>query len=643
MPEQAKAKSGEPERTDCREPGDEELATLFFHVRDAYGLPIDSKFDPVRERILSEGRRLVDGYTHQFPRLGRLSRAEGDRMESFVANKASDLKKRARHWDDEMGAQLEVNRPHLIWMFLNHGESIAIAAQEILRGRDDLTRFEFVTAHSALELFAFPFWKAREVCLELTGQMGLEPPEAPQAIGPFANFEDVQEEAQAQGVDLAAKAWQAWLDAESQGKWAEVARSFQQHGDKEMAAAVLGGWGIANIPMRNHGNDFSSEHRAQGAQQGQRATNAAAAKTWLHEIKSHMWVEFADFYSNRGGGQRMNIKRQRHLERDAAFFAADGNLDWKPGSVDTDSIEKTMRREKDHIREFRAFLGSLTPDNRDAYIRGHIMWASQVAAECERRLETEYGAKIAGRLCWLPTDRPSKEARALHYKWLLTRIPVDRARDVIAQAHATLSPADFDPNAQAPFTQAMRAQGRDIWREAIEAFIDSIEHETWIEMGYMSAQNTLPAVLSGWGRANTDLYPAQAGGDVDSEFVSEIFLRIRQAWSRERFVGPAPYGTIPGQAANAIRKRFRRKDGEVLSDDFVQAAAAPEQTDPEAAALLAEQIQQALGQLSTMERKVMARALDDWSDREIAEDLEIAPATVRVHLHRARKKVRSAG
>jgi len=132
------------------------------------------------------------------------------------------------------------------------------------------------------------------------------------------------------------------------------------------------------------------------------------------------------------------------------------------------------------------------------------------------------------------------------------------------------------------------------------------------------------------------------GPDLAADVAQEALLR---AWrALPRFRGEAAFSTwlhrITVNTAWTLRRRDRRHLAEPLEGDFEDAGPLPEQAGElaEARAVL----RRAIAALNPGQRAVVVlRDLYGWSGAETARELGITETTVKVRLHRARRRLRS--
>jgi RNA polymerase sigma-70 factor (ECF subfamily) len=132
------------------------------------------------------------------------------------------------------------------------------------------------------------------------------------------------------------------------------------------------------------------------------------------------------------------------------------------------------------------------------------------------------------------------------------------------------------------------------------------------------------------------------GPDLAADVAQEALLR---AWrALPRFRGEAAFSTwlhrITVNTAWTLRRRDRRHLAEPLVGDFEDAGPLPERAGElaEARAVL----RRAITALNPGQRAVVVlRDLYGWSGAETARELGITETTVKVRLHRARRRLRS--
>jgi len=121
---------------------------------------------------------------------------------------------------------------------------------------------------------------------------------------------------------------------------------------------------------------------------------------------------------------------------------------------------------------------------------------------------------------------------------------------------------------------------------------------------------------------------------VAEEIVQEAFARLIVRWRRiSSYDSPEAWLRLV-TARLALRRRNQRWRESALPDDDRPAAVGPTGIDDDIVA--------ALARLSVTDRKVLAlHYFSDVSTRDISDLLGMAEATVRVHLHRGRERLRS--
>ena len=103
--------------------------------------------------------------------------------------------------------------------------------------------------------------------------------------------------------------------------------------------------------------------------------------------------------------------------------------------------------------------------------------------------------------------------------------------------------------------------------------------------------------------------------------------------------GPWFRRIVANRAHNLIKSRARRR-GEDLSPSLPSGGALPDEMAQRAQA--AERVSKALAQLPEDQRTMIKLfEMEGFNSSEIAEVLDIAPGTVRWHLHQARHKLRT--
>jgi RNA polymerase sigma-70 factor (sigma-E family) len=113
------------------------------------------------------------------------------------------------------------------------------------------------------------------------------------------------------------------------------------------------------------------------------------------------------------------------------------------------------------------------------------------------------------------------------------------------------------------------------------------------------------------------------------EVVQEAFARCWSRWDRIESDDPLPY--VRSAVLNLCRSRFRRKPPPLRA-----VPDAPSAEEDAVEGSRRRRIQQALAGLPTRQREVVAlRYFGGLSTDETAAALDIAPGTVKVHLHRA--------
>jgi RNA polymerase sigma-70 factor (ECF subfamily) len=149
-----------------------------------------------------------------------------------------------------------------------------------------------------------------------------------------------------------------------------------------------------------------------------------------------------------------------------------------------------------------------------------------------------------------------------------------------------------------------------------------------------------PELLRHWDAARTEclrLARRYAADDAE-DVVQEALLR---AW-RHRHKCRTPSAPLPWLLTitrnEALRRRRRRMD----PLDEVAEPADPSAAEEIARAGVRVDVARALRRLSKAERRlVVLRYLLDWSNADVAEHLGIPEVTVRVRLHRARRRLRA--
>lgn len=139
-------------------------------------------------------------------------------------------------------------------------------------------------------------------------------------------------------------------------------------------------------------------------------------------------------------------------------------------------------------------------------------------------------------------------------------------------------------------------------------------------------------------------YHIVADHDDAQDVAQEAFVRIFR--SLGSFRGDAGFSTwlyriIMNLSLNKVRQRKARARREVRADESIVNAAqreAPAGEQPD----IAGHIERALHELPTLQRAVvMLRHLNGMSTREVSEILKCSEGTVKTHLHRGLKKMRS--
>jgi RNA polymerase sigma-70 factor, ECF subfamily len=177
------------------------------------------------------------------------------------------------------------------------------------------------------------------------------------------------------------------------------------------------------------------------------------------------------------------------------------------------------------------------------------------------------------------------------------------------------------------------------------------------ESGIDAAQDTLlvERVLRGDAEAYGDLvrrhmrrafaiaYRILEHREDAEDVVQDTFLRALEridSLDTRRPFHPWLYRIVVNQALNYRRSRSRRAT-EVLPDAVAATAATPE--DNAEAALLRRRLRSALDMLTERQRTMIQLAdLEGFDSTEIAAILDLAPGTVRWHLHAARRTLRRA-
>mgnify|MGYP001824460153 CR=1 FL=1 len=125
------------------------------------------------------------------------------------------------------------------------------------------------------------------------------------------------------------------------------------------------------------------------------------------------------------------------------------------------------------------------------------------------------------------------------------------------------------------------------------------------------------------------------------DVVQEAFMSVLKnidSFELGRPFGPWFHRIVANRAHNLIKARARRS-GEELTPSIPSDGVLPDEAAQRAEA--AERVTAALAQLPGDQRTAIRLfELDGYTSAEIAEVLEVAPGTVRWHLHQARRKLR---
>jgi RNA polymerase sigma-70 factor, ECF subfamily len=120
---------------------------------------------------------------------------------------------------------------------------------------------------------------------------------------------------------------------------------------------------------------------------------------------------------------------------------------------------------------------------------------------------------------------------------------------------------------------------------------------------------------------------------------------LARAWQRWQVMGTPerPWAYVTASIRNLAVTHFRRSDRE--RDHFARLHGPDAAASPEARVIDRQLVHGLLSRLPDTERTAVAlHYLDDLAGADVAEHLSVRPATVRSHLHRARRRlaVRSA-